>query len=63
MIIGQRTQIYTDVKTDIKAGMQFGTKNYKIKIVGFEIVRLYYDNKYKDCQVGSERIKRVINYK
>ena len=60
MIIGQRTEFYTNVKTDIKAGMQFGTNNYKIKVVGFEIVRLYYDNKNKDYQIGSERIKRTI---
>lgn len=60
MITGQRTEFYTDVKTDVKAGMQFGTNNYKIKVVGFEIVRLYYDNQNKDYQVGSERIKRTI---
>ena len=60
MITGQRTEFYTDVKTDVKAGMQFGTNNYKIKVVGFEIVRLYYDNQNKDFQVGSERIKRTI---
>lgn len=29
--------------------------------VGFEVFRHYYDTPEKDFQVGSERVKRVIN--
>lgn len=60
MIIGVKTKYYTDVKTDVCAGMQFGTKDYKIKKVGYEITRLYFDSNEKDYQVGYQRIKRVI---
>jgi hypothetical protein len=60
MIIGQKTKYYVDVKSPIKAGMQFGTNNYKMRVVGYEVTRLYYDSKEKDYQVGSQRVKRVI---
>jgi len=62
MIQGIKTKIYNDVKMPVYAGMQFGKKNdNKIRKVGFEIFRHYFDSQLKDCQVGSERIKRVIN--
>ena len=60
-MIGIKTKFYTDVKTDVFAGMQFGTNNYKMKKVGYDITRLYFDSAEKDCQVGQARIKRVIN--
>jgi hypothetical protein len=58
---GIKTKYYTDVKLDICAGMQFGTKNYKMRKIGYEIIRQYFDTKEKDFQVGREKIKRVIN--
>ena len=58
---GTKTKIYNDVKIPVLAGMQFGTKNYKIKKIGYDVFRHYFDTKEKDCQVGSERIKRVIH--
>jgi hypothetical protein len=61
MIQGTKTKIYTDVKIPVLAGMQFGTNNYKIRKIGYDIFRHYFDTKEKDCQVGSERIKRVIH--
>jgi hypothetical protein len=60
MIQGTKTKIYNDVKIPVLAGMQFGTNNYKIRKIGYDIFRHYFDTKEKDCQVGSERIKRVI---
>lgn len=63
MLQGQKTIYYTDVKTPILAGMPFAypkTNNNKIRKVGYEVVRLYFDSPLKDWQVGSERIKRVI---
>lgn len=62
MINGIKTKFYTDVKMPICAGMQFRTKNNKIKKIGYEIFRQYFDTEEKDCQVGSERIKRILNY-
>jgi hypothetical protein len=44
----------------IFAGMEFGTTRYKLRKVGFEVIRQYFDNDVKDFQVGRERIKRVI---
>jgi hypothetical protein len=61
MIQGTKTKIYNDVKIPVLAGMQFGTNNYKIRKIGYDIFRHYFDTKEKDCQVGSERIKRVIH--
>ena len=60
MIQGQKTEYYSDVKMPIYAGMQFGTNNYKLRKVGYEIFRHYFDNENKDFQVGCERIKRKI---
>jgi hypothetical protein len=60
MLEGTKTQYYTDVKMPIFAGMEFGTKNYKLRKVGFEVIRQYFDNDVKDFQVGRERVKRVI---
>jgi hypothetical protein len=63
MLQGTKTAIYTDVKIPVYAGMQFGTTNYKIRKVGYEVIRQYFDTIEKDWQVGSERIKRVTNAK
>lgn len=60
MIIGIKTKYYNDVKIDVVAGMEFGTKNYKMKKIGYDVFRHYFDNSNKDWQVGSERIKRVL---
>jgi hypothetical protein len=60
MLEGTKTQYYTDVKMPIFAGMEFGNKNYKLRKVGFEVIRQYFDNDVKDFQVGRERVKRVI---
>jgi hypothetical protein len=61
MMQGTKTNIYSDVKIPVLAGMQFGTKNIKIRKIGYDIFRHYFDTKEKDCQVGSEKIKRVIH--
>jgi len=58
---GSKTKFHTDVKVPIRAGMQFGTKNYKIRTIGYDVFRQYFDTKEKDMQVGRQRIKRVIN--
>lgn len=60
MLQGIKTKFYTDVKMPVCAGMQFGTTTYKIRKVGFEVIRQYFDTKDKDWQVGSERMMRVI---
>ena len=61
MIQGTKTKFYSDVKIPVYAGMMFGTNDNKIRKVGHDIYRHYFDSEAKDCQVGSERIKRVIN--
>ena len=61
-LIGIKTEFYTKVKIPVMAGMQFGTKNYKIKKIGYDIYVHYFDTNEKDFQVGSEKIKRVLNY-
>ena len=63
MIQGTKTNIFTDVKLPVHAGMKYQNgkiTDYKIKKVGHEIYRHYFDTEEKDCQVGSEKIKRVI---
>jgi hypothetical protein len=60
------TNFFTDVKSPILAGMQFcytkgETKNNKIKQVGYDVVRIYYDSAEKDCAVSEKRLKRVLN--
>jgi hypothetical protein len=60
MITGIKTKIFKDVKLPVCAGMEFGTKNYKIRKVGYEVFRHYFDTPLMDMQVGSEKIKRVI---
>ena len=45
---GQVTQYYQEVKTPIFAGMEFGTSNYKMRKVGYDIVRLYFDTPEMD---------------
>lgn len=62
----EATKFFTDVKSPIMAGMQFcytkgETKNNKIKQVGYDVVRIYYDSVEKDCVVGEKRFKRVFN--
>ena len=60
---GTATPFYTDVKSPIHAGMQFGNpRNSKIRKVGYDIVRIYFDSAEKDCTVGMQRIKRVLTY-
>jgi hypothetical protein len=59
-LIGEKTKFYTDVRVPVKAGMEFGTRNYKIRTIGYDVFRHYFDNANKDWQVGSQRIKRVI---
>ena len=61
----KNTNYFNDVKTPIMAGMQFcykngETKNHKLKKVGYDLVRIYFDTKEKDCVVGQQRIKRVF---
>jgi len=60
-LIGEKTKFYTDVRILVSAGMEFGTRNYKIRKIGYDVFRHYFDNANKDYQVGSQRIKRVIN--
>lgn len=62
------TEFYTDVFTPINAGMEFiylkgGIKSSKIKKIGYDIIRIYYDTKEKDCVVGQKILKRVFNNK
>ena len=62
MITGIKTKFYTDVKINVCAGMPFNNpRSYKIQKIGYDIFRHYFDSIEKDFQVGSERIKRVIN--
>jgi len=61
-IEGKATEFYTDVKSPVNAGMQFNTNKYKLRKIGYDIVRIYYDNAEKDCIVGQQRIKRVLTY-
>jgi hypothetical protein len=61
-LIGTQTQFYTDVKIPVMAGMQFGTNNYKMRKIGHDVFRHYFDNDQKDFQVGSVRIKRTLKY-
>ena len=62
MLEGKKTEYYTDVKLPVYAGMQFGTKDNRMRKVGYEVFRQYFDSPNKDYQVGRERIKRVLNY-
>ena len=57
---GKSSQFYTDVKSPVIAGMQFGTKNYKMRRIGRDILRIYFDNADKDCTIGQQRIKRIF---
>lgn len=56
----KKTEFYDDVKSYIFAGMEFGTKNYKLKKVGYNIVRIYFDSKEKDLTIGQEKIKTIF---
>lgn len=65
MLQGTKTEFFTDVKLPVKAGMQFQNGkivNAKIKTIGYEVYRHYFDNANKDWQVGSEKIERKLNY-
>lgn len=60
-MVGIKSNIYTDSKKiPIKAGMPFGSNDYKLRTVGYKIVRFYFDTKEMDCLIGQEEIKRVI---
>ena len=59
---------FTDVKSPVFAGMQFGytkgrTINNKFEHIGYELVRIYYNSQEKDCIIGQQRIKRVLKLK
>jgi hypothetical protein len=65
-MLGIRSKFYTEVKSPIIAGMQFSyvkgeTKNNKARQIGYDLVRIYFDTPEKDCVIGEERIKRIIN--
>lgn len=60
-LTGKKTKFYTDVKVPVKAGMEFGTRNYKIRTIGYDLFRLYFDSAEKDYQVGVTKVKRVFN--
>lgn len=65
MLQGIKTQFFSEVKLPVVAGMQFQAGkiiNVKMKTIGYEIYRHYFDNADKDWQVGSERIERKLNY-
>ena len=58
------TNFYTDIKTAIYANgvMINGEVIYtKMKKVGFDVTRIYFDTPAKDCVINETRIKRVIN--
>jgi hypothetical protein len=61
MVEGLKTKFHKDVKIPIRAGMQFGSKDYKIRTIGYDVFRHYFDTKEMDMQVGRQRIKRVLN--
>jgi hypothetical protein len=61
-LLGIETNYFTDTKIKVKAGMPFGKQDYKIRTIGYDIFRHYFDNDKKDCQVGSIRLKRVLKY-
>lgn len=54
---GEKTPHYIDVKMPICAGKS----GERPKKIGYYIARLYYDTAGKDCQVGSETIKKHFN--
>jgi hypothetical protein len=60
IVEGTKTKFYKDVRLPIKAGMPFGKNDYKIRTIGYEVIRQYFDNADKDYQVGRQKIKRVI---
>ena len=35
-------------------------KNYKIRTIGYDVFRLYFDTSEKDMQVGRQLIKRIL---
>ena len=60
-LYGQSSNFWTDVKSDIKAGMPFnGSGNNKITTVGYQITRTYFDSPNKDWTIGYQVVKRVI---
>lgn len=61
VVEGLKTKFHKDVRVPIRAGMEFGSKNYKIRTIGYEVFRQYFDTKEMDMQVGRQRVKRVIN--
>ena len=61
-IEGVKTAYYKDVKVAVCAGMQFNTGDYKIRKIGYDVFRQYFDTKDMDYQVGVSKIKKVFNY-
>lgn len=60
---GQRTKFHKDVKIEVRAGIPTNKQgDYKIRKVGYDVFRHYFDTKEMDCQVGSTKLKRVLNY-
>ena len=52
------------VKIPVIAGMQFGTKNYKMKKIGYDLFEhtiLLHDDGDEQL-IESKKIKRVLNY-
>ena len=60
-----KTAFFTDVKTDIKAGMEYREGKIltaKMRKVGTQKTRIYFDTAQKDCIVGHERLQRTIKH-
>ena len=59
-----KTDFFNDVKTPIVAGMEYLNGKVikaKMRTIGYELNRIYFDSIQKDCTIGIEKIKRVIN--
>lgn len=54
LCLKQKTRFYDVVKTPVFAGMQFGSKNYKMQKVAYKKVKIYYSNPEKNDTVGME---------
>jgi len=60
----EKTNFFKDVKTPIIAGMEYLNGkiiNSKMRKIGYELNRLYFDNAQKDCNIGIEKMGRIIN--
>jgi hypothetical protein len=59
----RESKFYIDVKSPIVAGMEFtypGTQKTKLREIGFDVVRIYFDSPDKDWVIGQKRLKRVF---